>query len=164
MDHVAVRVGQHLDLDVARVGQVALEVDGRVAEELLALAGGALERVLQLVLAERDAEALAAAAAGRLDRDRIADRVRRSASRRVLDRSDRLGRAGHDRHAGRRHHLAGAGLGAHRLDRRGGRADERDPALLERGGERRVLGEEAVAGMDRLGAGALDRVEQLVDR
>ena len=71
----AVRVGDDLDLDVARVGQVALEVDGRVAEELLALAGGALERLLELGLLERDAEALAAAAARRLDRDGVADRV-----------------------------------------------------------------------------------------
>ena len=47
VDHVAVLVGQHLDLDVARVGQVALQVHGRVAEELLALARGALERVLR---------------------------------------------------------------------------------------------------------------------
>ena len=43
---VAVLVGEHLDLDVARVGQVALEVDGGVGEELLALARGALEGVL----------------------------------------------------------------------------------------------------------------------
>ena len=50
-DDVAVAVGEDLDLDVARVGQVALEVDGRVAEELLALAGRALERRLELVLA-----------------------------------------------------------------------------------------------------------------
>jgi hypothetical protein len=57
-----VRVGEHLDLDVARVGQVALEVDGAVGEELLALARGALEGVLELVLGQRDAEALAAAA------------------------------------------------------------------------------------------------------
>ncbi len=75
MDHVAVLVGQDLDLDVARVGQVALEVHGRVGEELLALARGALERVLELVLGERDAEALAAAATRGLDRHRIADRV-----------------------------------------------------------------------------------------
>ena len=47
VDDVAVPVGQHLDLDVARVGQVALEVDGRVGEELLALARRALERVLR---------------------------------------------------------------------------------------------------------------------
>ena len=49
VDDVAVAVGEDLDLDVARVGQVALEVDGRVGEELLALAGRALERGLQLV-------------------------------------------------------------------------------------------------------------------
>ena len=48
VDDVAVLVGQHLDLDVARVGQVALEVDRRVGEELLALARGALEGVLEL--------------------------------------------------------------------------------------------------------------------
>ena len=43
------RVGEHLDLDVARVLEVALEVDAVVGEELLALAGGALERLLEVV-------------------------------------------------------------------------------------------------------------------
>ncbi len=62
MDDVAVSVGEHLHLDVARVVQVALEVDGGVGEELLAFAAGALERALELVLAERHAEALPAAA------------------------------------------------------------------------------------------------------
>ena len=75
VDHVAVLVGQHLHLHVARVGQVALDVDGRVVEELLALARGALERLLELGLLERDAEALAAAAARGLDGDRVADRL-----------------------------------------------------------------------------------------
>src|SRR4051812_28772914 len=60
---------------VAGVGEVALDVDGRVVEELLALAGGALEGLLELFLLERDPEPLAAAAPGRLDRDRIADRL-----------------------------------------------------------------------------------------
>ena len=49
VDRVALLVGEHLDLDVARVGQVALEVDRVVGEELLALARGALEGLLQLV-------------------------------------------------------------------------------------------------------------------
>ena len=108
-------VGEHLDLDVARVGQVALEVDGVVGEELLALARGALERLLELVGLLGDAEALAAAAARGLDRDRVADLL--GDLLRVLDRLHRLGGAGHDRHAGVLHQLAGAGLGAHRLDR-----------------------------------------------
>jgi hypothetical protein len=38
VDDVAVAVGEDLHLDVARVGQVALEVDRRVGEELLPLA------------------------------------------------------------------------------------------------------------------------------
>ena len=49
VDHVALGVGEHLHLDVARVLQVALEVDAVVGEELLAFAGGALEGLLELV-------------------------------------------------------------------------------------------------------------------
>ena len=161
VDDVAVLVGQHLDLDVARVGQVALEVDRRVGEELLALARGALERVLELVGLERDAEALAAAAAGGLDGDRVADVLGDLAASSTV--STGLGRARHDRHAGALHQLARPRLGAHRLDRRRGRADERDAGLLEPLGERRVLGQEAVAGVDGLGAGGLDDLHQLVD-
>ena len=49
VDHVAVRVGEHLDLDVARVLEIALEVDAIVGEELLALARRALERLGEVV-------------------------------------------------------------------------------------------------------------------
>ena len=148
VDHVAVRVGEHLHLDVARVLEVALEVDAVVGEELLALAGGALERVRQLVLAHCDAKALAAPAPGRLARDGIADLRRRPPRR--LDVGRRLGRAGDDRDAGLLHDLAGSGLGAHRLDRRRGGTDEHQARLVERPGEVRVLGEEAIARVDRL--------------
>src|SRR5918994_6610193 len=43
MDHGAVRVGQHLNLDVPRVLEVALDIDSRVGEIGLALAAGGLE-------------------------------------------------------------------------------------------------------------------------
>jgi len=162
VDDVAVRVGEHLDLDVARVGEVALEVDGRVGEELLALARGALEGGLQLVLGERDAEALAAPAARGLDRDRVADLVLGDARGR-LEVGHGLGRAGHDRDAGRLHELARAGLGPHRLDRAGRRADEGDALVLQALHERCVLGEEAVAGVDGLGAGLADDTQDAVD-
>src|SRR5262249_50391724 len=72
VDHVAVRVGQHLDLDVARVLEVALDVDAVVAEEFLAFASGPLESVLEVVGGTGDPEALAAAAASRLAGDRVA--------------------------------------------------------------------------------------------
>ena len=139
VDHGAVRVGQHLHLDVARVGQVALQVHRRVGEELLALARGARERVGQRAGVERDAEALAAAAARRLDGDRVADLLRGLPRR--LERLHGRGGARHDRHAGGLHQLARAGLRAHRLDRRGGRADEADrpppPAAARRPRSRR---------------------------
>ena len=73
VDHVAVRVGEHLDLDVAGILEVALDVHGRVREEPLALAGSALERVLDLLLGSGDPEALAPAPARGLERDRIPD-------------------------------------------------------------------------------------------
>src|ERR1700722_290806 len=73
VDHVAVCIGEDLHLDVARVGQIALEKKRRVAEEALALAGGSGEGVLELIGVDRDAKALAAAAARRLDRDGVAD-------------------------------------------------------------------------------------------
>ena len=58
-----------------------------------------------------------------------------------------------DGHARRDGDLAGGVLAAHLLHHLRGRADQRDAGLLERLGERGPLGEEAVAGMDRVGAG-----------
>ena len=162
VDRVAVPVGEHLDLDVARVGQVALEVDGGVGEELLALARGALEGGLQLFGLQGDAKALAAAAARRLDGHGVADLLVGDL-RGVLERGDGLDRAGHDRHAGRLHELAGAGLGSHRVDRARGRADEHDAGLRAGPRERGVLGEKAVPGVDGLGARLAHDLEDPLD-
>ena len=157
------RVGEDLHLDVARVGQVALEVDGRVGEELLALARGALEGRPAARPRQRDAEALAAAAARRLDRDRDSRCPSSAILRAASTVVHRLGRARDDRHAGGLHQLARPRLGAHRVDRARRRADEDDPGLLAGAGERRVLGEEAVAGVHGLGAGLLDDLEDPLD-
>ena len=144
-------VGEDLDLDVARVGQVALEVDGAVAEEALALARRAGERLLELLGRLRDAEALAAAAARGLDRDRIADRRRRALG--LLERGTGAVVPGT------------IGTPAARISSRarvlepiasiadGRRADEDEAGVLAGLRERRGLGQEAVAGVDRLGAG-----------
>ena len=162
VDDVAVLVGQHLDLDVARVGQVALEVDGRVAEELLALARGALERLLELVGLERDAEALAAAAAGRLDGDRVADVLGDLARRPRRSRPARWcpGTIGTP--------ASFISSRARVLEPIASIADAGGPmnvmpGVLEALGERGVLGQEAVAGVHGLGAGGLDDLDQLVD-
>ena len=122
---------------------------------------GALERVLELVLGAGHPEALAAAPAGGLAGDRVADLLGLALG--VGDGLDRPVVPGTIGTPGLRHQLAGAGLGAHRLDRARGRADERDPGLLAGRGEVGVLGQEPVAGVDRLGAGRLRRLEQPLD-
>src|SRR5262245_24100890 len=72
MDDVAVLVRDDLDFDMARLRQVALDIDGAVAEEALTLRRGPFEGCLHLVWGTRDAESLAAAARRRLDGDREA--------------------------------------------------------------------------------------------
>ena len=161
VDDVACVVGEHLHLDVARVGQVALDVDGGVVEELLALARGALERLLELFLLQRDPEALAAAPAGSLAGHRVADLLGLLLG--VGDALDRRRGPRDDRDAGLGHQLAGAGLRSHRLDRARRRPDERHSRVLAGRRERGVLGQEPVPGVDRLGARPVRRLQQLVD-
>ena len=67
VDEVAVRVAEHLDLDVARPLDRLLEVDRAVAERRRRLAARAVERGGELGLARDQAHALAAAAGRRLD-------------------------------------------------------------------------------------------------
>src|SRR6185312_299950 len=161
VDHVAVRVGQDLDLDVTRVLEVALDVDAVVGEELLAFAGGALEGLLEVVGRHRHAEALAATAAGGLAGDRVTGFLGLLAG--IVDGLGDLGRARDDRDAGGLHDLARPRLRAHLFDRLGRRADPGDAGLSAGAGEVGVLGEEAVAGVDCLGAGILGGRDDLLD-
>ena len=157
MDDGSVRVGEHLHLDVARVVEIALDVDGRVGEVRLALAAGGLERALDLVRRGHDLEALPAAAGRGLDGDRPADLVSEPAN--VGGRLDGLGRAGDDRDARGAHRLASRDLGAHQLHRFRRRADPDEAGRLDGAREVGVLGEEPVPGMDGLGAGPLRGVD-----
>ena len=150
VDHVPVAVGEHLHLDVARVDEVALDVDGRVGEVRLPLALGRLERALRLVGVLHDLQALAAAARRRLDRERPAELV--AEPQHLFGGGDRLGRPRNDGHARRGHALAGGGLRAHHVDRLGRRADPDEPGAGDRSREAGVLGEEAVARMHGLGS------------
>ena len=155
--HIAVRIGKHLDLDVPRLGEVLFHQHRIVAEACcrLALAGG--EHRIELVGTADDAHALAAAARACLDQYRIADARRLTREqRRVL-----VGTvvAGYERHAGLRHQSLGFGLQAHRVDGCRRRADEYDARIGTGLGERLVLGQEAIAGMDRLRTGASGHIE-----
>ena len=139
-------------------GQVALEVDGAVGEEALALAPGALEGVLERLGRRGDAEALAAPAGRRLDRDRVADGLGDRDGRGEV--GDRVGDPGHDRHAGLVHQRPRARLRAHRLDGVRRRADPGDAGLAEGAREAGVLGQEAVARVHGLGARLADHLQQ----
>ena len=142
--HPAVRVAEHLDLDVPCRRDELLEVDAAVPERRQRLGAGALERRVQLSRGIDGPHALAAAARRGLEEDGIADLGGGAA---CLVRADRLG-AGHERHAGvcelslrldfvshPRHHVR---VGA----------DEDEVVVLARTHELRVLGEEAVAWMN----------------
>ena len=102
-----------------------------------------------------------AAARGSLDHQRVADLA--GGRERCRDVVDRLAGAGRYRHAGIGHEVAGADLVAHRDDRLRRRPHPAEPGVEDGLGELRALGEEAVAGVDRLGAGEPGRLDQLVD-
>ena len=132
-----------------------LEVDRVVAERRLGLALRARERRLQLVLAVDEAHAAPAAARRRLQHHRVADARRRRLrrGRRGEPAAALAVVAGDDRHARGLHQRARRRLAAHRADRRGRRPDERRARGRARLGEVGVLGQEAVAGVDGVGAG-----------
>ena len=161
VDAVAVRVAQHLELDVPRLDQVLLEVDRAVAEGGLGLGLGDHEAVPEALLVERDAHAAPAAARGRLDDHRVADVA--GQRQRLLDVDQHVLRAGNGGQPGGDHELARLGLVAHRADHVGGRADEGEARGDDGLGELRVLGEEAVAGMDGVGVRHLGRGEDARD-
>ena len=102
-----------------------------------------------------------AAARRGLQHDRVADLARGLPGQ--VERGDGAFAAGHDRHARPEHLASRADLVAHLLDHAPGGPDEDDARLLARLGEAPVLGEEAVAGMDRPGACAASGLEHALD-
>ena len=109
----------------------------------------------------RDLHAAAAAAGGRLDEHGIADLGGDLARLDVV--RDAAFRAGDDRDAEARGRALGLDLVAHDADVLGARADEGDLVGGEDLGEAGVLGEEAVARVDGVGAGDLAGGEDLRD-
>ena len=146
--HIAVAVGEDLDLDVAWPLQIGLEQHPLVAEGAGRLALGGGEGGGEILGALDHAHALATAAGDRLDEHRKADLRRRRCER--LGRLAGVVRAAQHGHAGLFHGRLGGGLVAHGADDRRRRADEDQPRLGAGGGEVGVLGQEAVAGMHRL--------------
>ena len=162
VDGVALAVGQHLDLHVARILQELLHVDLAIAERGLGLALGGFDRGLQRGFGVHHAHAAATATTGRLDDDRVADLT---GDLGVGDDvfAQRAARAGHARHAGGLHRADGFDLVTHHADGVGLGADEDETGLFHALGEVGVLRQEAVARVDGLGVGDFRRGDQCRD-
>ena len=158
---VAMGIGEHLHLDVARPRQVTLQVGLGPAERLVGLALGRLERGGCLVGRVDDPHAPPTSAVGGLDGDRPA--VPAAEGDDLVGGDGDLGRAGHHLHVGPLRRQPGADLVTHDLDGVGRRADEGDAGRGDCPGEGGVLGQEAVAGVDAIGPRASDDIEDLVD-
>ena len=161
VQHRAMRIGQHLHLDMARPGDIALQQQRAVAEGRGGLALRGRERAGQVLRALDDAHSAPAAAGRRLDQHRIADLLRRF--RQPLRRCVGFVIARHEGHLRIGCDLLCGAFRPHRPYRFRRRADEDQPGARHALGELGVFGEEAVAGMHRLRAGAPGRVDQRVD-
>ena len=154
-------VGDDLRLDVARLVQVALDEALAAAERGDGLAGGGLEQLGDLLEGAGHLHAAAATAEGGLDRDGHA--VLLGERDDLVGVLDGVGRAGNQGGLGAGGDVACGDLVAEVADRLGAGADPDQPGVDDGLGEFGVLREEAVAGVDRVGAGLLGGVEQLLE-
>ena len=160
------RIAEDLDLDVARLRDVAFEIDTRIGEARLSSIGAALERALDLRLFVNDLHANAAATADRFDDDGITDFARDPLgvrdSFRSVDR-DRLVGSGNRSGIGFERHVTRLHLVAKGIEDIGGRSDERRAGIGDRACECGFLAQEAVARMDRVRARVAQRFQDRVD-
>jgi len=85
--HVAMRIGEHLDLHVPGRADELFDVEAGITESGLCLRGGGLEVSLEVGLAVDDPHSLAASASGSLEQDRVIQLGRKRARLGELDRA-----------------------------------------------------------------------------
>ncbi len=157
---MAVRVAQHLNLDVARLFDVLLDEHPVVAEAVARLVATGAEALEGLLVVEGHAQTLATAAGAGLDHHRVADVARDL--HRAFGRLDRLVPARNGVDLGRERELLRRDLVAHCRDRSVLRPDEDNALFLDAARERRVLAQEPVAGVHGLRARLLAGGDDLV--
>src|SRR5256884_1068040 len=158
VDDVAVRVRQHLEFDVPRPLHEFLQVDLVVGEGCARFRARDADRVQERGLGVHHAHAAPAAAAGCLDDHGVTD-VARDAQVLVRVLAQRAIGARHARHAVRFHDPDRRHLVAYDTDGLRLGADEHEAAFLHALGEVGVLGQEAVAGVDRDRVGDFRRAD-----
>ena len=162
MDRVALTIPKDLNLNVARGGEVFLDIDFVIAEVRLPLGPRGLEGFFHVFGGLGDFHALAAAACRGLDDDRIADLFAQALG--VFERCDATIRAGHARHAELFHRVLGGDLVTHDADVFGGGADEGQTVVFNHLHKACVFRQETVAGVNRFGPGDLTGCDDRGDR
>ena len=148
---VAVVVGDHLDLDMAGIGDKAFEEHHRIPERTLGFALRALECDVEFVGGEHLADAAAPATTTGFDDQRVADGLRVTAG--VLTGLDGATAPRCERNADLFGQQLGFDLIAQGAHRRRRRPDERQPQTLAELCEGDVLGDEPPAHPHRVGLG-----------
>ena len=146
MQNVAVAVAQDLDFDMPGAAHEALDENGIVAEGGSGFAARLFQPAFEIGRLIDYAHAAAAAAEGRLDDQREAD-LRRHLGR-LFGIADGLLGAGDHADAGLLRQAPGGGLIAQKVQQFRAGADEGDAGALAGARQRRIFGQEAVAGMD----------------
>ncbi len=157
----ALVIGQDLDFDVPRPLDELLQVHVSIAERLQGLRRGRLQGSLQRPGLPHHPHPLPSPTSHRLHHHGISDLLGQCSSAfRVLERH---ASTGHDGHACLLHPPASLRLVAHRTDGRRRRAHPDQLSRLDCLGKRGALGQEAIAGMHRVGAGLASRGDEPLD-
>ena len=162
VDHAAVLVGQHLDLDVPGSRDQALDEQGVVAERAARLAPGRGHGAGEVAGPVHRVHALPAAAGRRLDQHRVADS--RGGLCQLVVREPGPSDPGTTGTPAAATVCLARILSPMASIAAAGGPTKTIPACGAGGGERGVLAEEAVAGVDRLRAGRPRRRDHLLDR
>ena len=159
-DGISVLIRQHLHLDVARIDDRLFDVDFAVAERTLRLAPGGFEGGTKFSPGMYQAHAFAAAAGRRFQHHGVTDALGNFFG--FFYGSQAARGSGNEGHAGFFHLLTGAGFRTHHFHGARSRANKFHARIGARLGELRVFREEAIAGMNGLGARAFGHIEDLV--
>ena len=146
VNDVAVLVAEDLDLDVFRARDVFFEEDGGIAEGAAGFALGFVEEMGEIGGFVDDAHTATAPAKRSFDDEGEANLLRGLEG--LVAVGDGLFGAGKRRHVNALGEGTGGGFVAHHFEQLGARPDEDESGFFTGAGEIRVLGEEAVAGVD----------------
>ena len=154
-------VAEHLHFEMARAREEALKIERTIAEGRLGFGLRGVKLMFEAGLIVRDANAATATTGACFKHDRKADRAGRG--QRLIDVGDLAFATRHHRHAGSLCGRARRRLVAHHPDRVGAWPDENEPRRGDGVNETRILGQKAIARMDRAGTGLLrgrnDRID-----